>query len=144
MRFYQQKFFILKKLLGSTAFEARWAEGRRTGLDEALIAAENFLSTIDLAQINQIGTTPAAHLQSSGHRPEKPAPAAEKNALSELTGRELDVLKLVAKGLTNPQVAQELFLSPLTVNAYLRSIYSKLNVTSRTAASRIALESGLN
>jgi len=50
------------------------------------------------------------------------------------------VLRLVARGLTDAQVAGQLVLSPRTVNAHLRSIYSKLNVTSRTAATRYAVE----
>jgi len=57
-----------------------------------------------------------------------------------LTAREVDVLRLVARGLTDAQVAGQLVLSPRTVNAHLRSIYSKLNVTSRTAATRYAVE----
>jgi predicted ATPase/DNA-binding CsgD family transcriptional regulator len=57
-----------------------------------------------------------------------------------LTAREVDVLRLVARGLTDAQVAERLVLSPRTVNAHLRSIYSKLNVTSRTAATRCAVE----
>jgi DNA-binding NarL/FixJ family response regulator len=57
-----------------------------------------------------------------------------------LTARELDVLRLVAQGLTDQEVAEQLFLSARTVGAHLRSIYSRLNVSSRTAASRIALD----
>ncbi len=57
-----------------------------------------------------------------------------------LTAREVDVLRLVARGLTDAQVAGQLVLSPRTVNAHLRSIYSKLNVTSRAAATRYAVE----
>ena len=57
-----------------------------------------------------------------------------------LTARELDVLRLVAEGLTDQEVAERLFVSPRTVGAHLTSIYSRLNVSSRTAAARIALE----
>jgi DNA-binding CsgD family transcriptional regulator len=53
------------------------------------------------------------------------------------------VLKLVTEGMTNAQVAQELFLSPRTVNAHLNSVYHKLEVTSRSAAVRFAVENGL-
>jgi DNA-binding NarL/FixJ family response regulator len=60
-----------------------------------------------------------------------------------LTARELDVLRLVAEGLTDQEVAARLFLSPRTVGAHLSSIYSRLNVSSRTAAARIALDHGL-
>ena len=51
-----------------------------------------------------------------------------------LSAREVEVLRLVASGLTNPQVAAQLFLSRRTVDQHLRSIYSKLGVSSRAAA----------
>jgi DNA-binding NarL/FixJ family response regulator len=60
-----------------------------------------------------------------------------------LTRRELDVLRLVSEGLTNCQVAERLFLSHNTVHAHLHSIYSKLNVSTRTAATRFAMEHNL-
>jgi predicted ATPase/DNA-binding CsgD family transcriptional regulator len=60
-----------------------------------------------------------------------------------LTTREVEVLGLVAEGLTNAQVAERLFLSPRTVHRHLNSIYHKLGVSSRTAATRFALEAGL-
>jgi DNA-binding NarL/FixJ family response regulator len=60
-----------------------------------------------------------------------------------LTSREVEVLGLVAEGLTNAQVAHRLFLSPRTVEAHLASIYHKLGVSSRAAATRFALEHGL-
>ena len=60
-----------------------------------------------------------------------------------LTAREAEVLRLVAQGMTNAQVAQELYLSPRTVNGHLNYIYRKLEVTSRSAAVRFAVEHGL-
>jgi DNA-binding NarL/FixJ family response regulator len=61
----------------------------------------------------------------------------------ELTAREAEVLRLVAKGLTDAEVAAELVLSVRTVHAHLRSIYRKLDVGSRSAATRYAVERGL-
>jgi DNA-binding NarL/FixJ family response regulator len=60
-----------------------------------------------------------------------------------LTGREVEVLKLIAQGLSDIEVASRLHLSRHTVNAHLHSIYGKLNVNSRTAATRYAVEHGL-
>jgi DNA-binding CsgD family transcriptional regulator len=60
-----------------------------------------------------------------------------------LSARELEVLKLVAEGLTDSQVAQRLYLSPRTVGHHLRSAYRKLGVSSRTAALREAAGRGL-
>jgi DNA-binding NarL/FixJ family response regulator len=69
-----------------------------------------------------------------------PSPSSAAGGLSP---RELEVLKLVAGGLTNAQVAERLFLSPRTVNAHLNSTYHKLGVSSRSAATRFAVEHGL-
>jgi DNA-binding NarL/FixJ family response regulator len=60
-----------------------------------------------------------------------------------LSPREVEVLRLVAQGLTNPQVAQEIFLSPRTVQQHLRSIYNKIGVSTRAAAARWAAEHSL-
>jgi DNA-binding NarL/FixJ family response regulator len=62
---------------------------------------------------------------------------------NNLTKRELEILRLVAQGLSDAQVAERLVLSPRTVNAHLTSIYNKLGVNSRVAATRFAIEKGL-
>ena len=60
-----------------------------------------------------------------------------------LTERELRILKLTARGLTNPQVAQECGLSPRTVRGHLEDIFDKLQVTNRTEAVAAALRLGI-
>jgi predicted ATPase/DNA-binding CsgD family transcriptional regulator len=67
----------------------------------------------------------------------------QQNAAHELTAREQEVLRLVARGMTDAQVAAVLMISPRTVNAHLRTIYSKLDITSRYAATYYALTHGL-
>ncbi len=57
-----------------------------------------------------------------------------------LTAREVEVLCLVAEGLTDTQVAERLVISPRTVQGHLRSIYNKIHVNSRSAATRYAIE----
>jgi DNA-binding NarL/FixJ family response regulator len=52
----------------------------------------------------------------------------------------MEVLRLVARGFTDAQVAEALIISPRTVNAHLRTIYSKLGITSRHAATLFILE----
>ena len=74
-------------------------------------------------------------------QPRKPSvPPAHPAGLS---AREVEVLRLVANGLTSAQVAGELFISPNTVNRHLNSIYGKLGVSSRAAAARFASEHNL-
>jgi DNA-binding NarL/FixJ family response regulator len=60
-----------------------------------------------------------------------------------LTAREVEVLRLVAAGLSDAEAAEQLFLSVRTVNAHLRSVYRKAGVRSRAAAGRFAEENGL-
>ena len=60
-----------------------------------------------------------------------------------LTAREAEVLRLVAQGLTNEQVAEQLVISPRTVNTHLTSIFNKIGVSSRGAATRYAIEHNL-
>jgi DNA-binding NarL/FixJ family response regulator len=57
-----------------------------------------------------------------------------------LTAREVEVLRLVAQGLTDAQIAEQLVISPRTVNNHLTAIYSKIQVSSRAAATRYAME----
>jgi DNA-binding CsgD family transcriptional regulator/tetratricopeptide (TPR) repeat protein len=61
-----------------------------------------------------------------------------------LTAREVEVLRFVAHGLTDAEVAERLSISPRTVGQHLRSVYNKLDVTSRTSAARFAIEHGLD
>ena len=60
-----------------------------------------------------------------------------------LTAREVEVLRLVASGRSNPQIASALFLSQKTVQRHLSNIFAKTGVTSRTAAAAYAFEHGL-
>ena len=60
-----------------------------------------------------------------------------------LTAREVEVLRLVASGRSNPQIAAELVLSEKTVARHLSNIFAKLDVGSRTAAAAYAFERGL-
>lgn len=69
-------------------------------------------------------------------RGERPLPAT-------LTAREVEVLEQLARGLSNRQIAAALFISEKTVARHLSNIFTKLGVTSRTAAAAFAVEQGL-
>ena len=112
--------------LSEEAWEAAFAEGRAMGFEEAVEYAlsEEEPSPSSAAPTEQLSTPVSEH------------PVG-------LTPREVEVLGLVAEGLTNPQVAQKLYLSPRTVQRHLNSVYRKLGVNSRAAATRLALEHDL-
>ena len=76
---------------------------------------------------------------------EKPLPSRQTlpEKYDGLTEREIEVLRSVAQGLTDVQVAERLVISPRTVHSHLNSIYSKLGISSRSAATRYAIEHDL-
>lgn len=118
---YDHGVAVAQAQLGEEAFAAAWAQGRAMTPEQAI-----------------------EYALEEGHEPEEPEePEPSPDYPAGLTAREVEVLGLVAKGMTNAQVAQQLYLSPRTVNAHLNSIYHKLGVSSRGAAVRFAVEHGL-
>jgi DNA-binding NarL/FixJ family response regulator len=73
----------------------------------------------------------------------RPLPGALPSALSSLTERELAVLTLVAKGLSNGDIAAELFLSEATVKTYVSRLLTKLDLRDRVQLAVLAYTSGL-
>jgi predicted ATPase/DNA-binding CsgD family transcriptional regulator len=110
--------------LGEQIFTTTWVQGRAMTPEQVLAA-----------QGRPVPTIPA---------PPPPAPPsaspAPSSAPTGLTAREVEVLRLLAQGLTSAQIAERLMVTPLTVNSHVRSIYSKLGVTTRSAATRYAME----
>jgi two-component system, NarL family, response regulator LiaR len=72
----------------------------------------------------------------------EPIGPARSAPIEPLTEREVEVLRLLAQGLTNKDIAQTLILSVRTIDAHLRSIFGKLNVRSRTEAALWAARNG--
>ncbi|MGR0219799.1 LuxR C-terminal-related transcriptional regulator [Agromyces sp. ZXT2-6] len=68
---------------------------------------------------------------------------AGRHGDGSLTGREVEVLRLVARGITNREIAAELHLSEKTVARHLSNIFTKIDVSSRAAATAYAFERGL-
>jgi DNA-binding CsgD family transcriptional regulator len=106
--------------LGEAAWDVAYAEGREMTFEES----------VDYAlSVEKHPTTPAS----------APAPGYPAG----LTPREMQVLRMVAQGMASAEVAKELFVSTRTVDTHLTSIYHKLGISSRAAATRFALEHGL-
>ena len=104
---------------------------RVTGDEEAATAA--FAAASQL--FDQIGAALEAQLVDGDQAP-RPLPAG-------LTEREVEVLRLVAAGLTNNEIAERLYLSAKTVSRHLSNIFTKIDVSSRSAATAFAFERGL-
>ncbi len=119
----------VRAALGKKAFATHWAEGRVLTLDETLALAGEPASS---AELDLPAMTPA----SSSPRPD----GRSRHREYGLTPRELEVVCLVAAGLTDAQVAERLVISPRTVGKHLQSIYDKLDLHSRSAATRWAIE----
>jgi ATP/maltotriose-dependent transcriptional regulator MalT len=124
--------------LGEAAFLAAWAEGRAM-TPEQVSAIEDtpaLQSEVEAAPPRTVAPEPGRLTQAR-----QPEPTA--SASDVLSAREMDVLRLIATGLSDADVAARLYLSPHTVRAHIRSIYSKIGVASRSAATRFAADNNL-
>jgi predicted ATPase/DNA-binding CsgD family transcriptional regulator len=100
----------VRAALGDQAFSDRWAEGASLSLDDAVAYARRARGTRD-----------------------RPA-----TGWASLTPTELDVVSLVAEGLTNPEIGSRLFISRATVKTHLSHVYAKLDVSNRTELAALA------
>src|SRR5260221_2230872 len=120
---YERCAAAARAQLGEQAFAVAWAEGRGMTWEQALAAR------------GPVTTPRETH-------PTPPAKSAPTSPFG-LTAREVEVLRLLAQGLTDAQIAAHLIISPRTVNTHLKAIYGKIQVSSRSAATRYALDQHL-
>lgn len=117
---YSQNVNAARAALGEQAFSAAYQEGRSFDSQAAIALAERLTLSPEAREL-----TARAKLL-----PDRDA----------LTPREVEVLKLLAEGLSNSQIAERLVISRRTVTTHLTVIYDKLGVKSRSAATRYALD----
>ena len=115
--FHEHTKATIQAQLGVEAFTTARDEGYHSTLEQVL------------------ALTSVMQCPKSASEPSKPLPS-----LHGLTDREMEVLRLVAQGLSDSGVAERLVISPRTVQGHVRSIFNKIHVRSRSAATRYALE----
>jgi DNA-binding NarL/FixJ family response regulator len=116
----------LQTSLGEEAYQREFAAGRAMPLEDAVAAAISLMTTL-----------PADATTS---------PPSAQTTLAEAAGlspREYDVLRLLALGKSNPEIADDLFIGRGTVRTHVSNILAKLGAKTRTEASMIARDRGL-
>jgi predicted ATPase/DNA-binding CsgD family transcriptional regulator len=116
---YERVVDSVRSQLGEQAFTAAWAEGRSMTPEQALAAPEQ---------------APGTHTPVVVSHPSAPTYPGD------LTAREVEVLRLLAAGQTAAQIGEQLVISPRTVSTHITSIYNKIRVNTRSAATRYAIE----
>jgi DNA-binding NarL/FixJ family response regulator len=125
---YESAVAFVRTKLGEKSFAAAWAEGRAMTLADICAALATAIPKPTSAEAVKMETCSGVVPESGRRRASSPV------SLDKLTLREEEVMRLVMLGLTDAQIADKLVVSTRTVNAHLRSIYSKFGVTSRCAA----------
>ena len=120
---YADLMDVARSALGDHRFAEVFAVGQALTLDAAVVDAIDYT----LSEISFDGL----------------APSRVTGSPFDLTSRELEVLRLMADGLTDQAIADTLFISRRTVTNHTGSIFAKLNLSSRTAAVAYAIRSGL-
>jgi ATP/maltotriose-dependent transcriptional regulator MalT len=120
---YEHHIAAARAQLGEQAFAVAWAEGQSMTWEQALAARGPVTIPRETHPTLPMKTPPTAP--------------------SGLTVREVEVLRLLSQGLTDAQIAEQLIISPRTVNTHLKAIYGKIQVSSRSAATRYALDQHL-
>jgi predicted ATPase/DNA-binding CsgD family transcriptional regulator len=125
---YDHAVALARSQLDEPSFAAAWAEGRTMTLEQVCVAR----GPVTMSE-------PLPTSQPTVPPQEKSFPSYYDG----LTAREVEVLRLLAQGFTSAQIAEQLVIGLATVNFHVRSIYSKLGVSSRSAATRYAIEHNL-
>ena len=128
-------FELCRETLGEEAYRSAARHGDTTSPEIHYARLKTILNG-PLPVHSSLPVTHSSVLQS-------PTDAASQPLVEPLTPRELEVLHLIADGLTNQQIADTLFLSIGTVKSYTSHIYGKLGVSRRTQAIAYAREIGL-
>lgn len=130
------------KILGMSTFSersyiSRMIENGASGYLIKSASAEEIAEAINTVQEGKI------YLSLSMEHMARPLSVFPSDTLPALTKREKEVLQLISEGLTNNQVAEKLFISPLTVDSHRKNLLTKLNVNNTASLIKLAVQHGL-
>jgi predicted ATPase/DNA-binding CsgD family transcriptional regulator len=119
---FRQAAAAARRVLGDADYAAAWEAGQRLRPEEVDTEVERVLAVAGVSAV---------------------ATAAGQVGVAGLTSPELDVLRLLVAGRSNPEIGEALFISPRTAQTHVTNILAKLAVTSRTEAAAVAVRDGL-
>ncbi len=139
---YEHAITSVRMQLGEQDFAEAWTEGQLLSLEGISVAR---IKVMDIQHIVPTSSREIVTVQGIPMPTQQATPARKVVSYpDDLTAREVDVLRLLAQGCSDTQIAESLIISPRTVNSHVTSIYRKIQVTSRSAATRYAIEHQLN
>ncbi len=136
---YERAVASSRTFLGAQTFDTVWAKGKAMSLEEALAVPTTSNDAMQAAPASPEAATKHVSQATPTHSTSASSTKAPTYP-DELTAREVDVLRLLAQGWSDAQIAERLVISPRTVNSHVTSIYRKIQVTTRSAATRYAIE----
>ena len=130
------------KILGISTFSersyiSRMIENGASGYLIKSASAEEIAEAIDTVLKGKI------YLSVSMEHIARPLSIIPPDNLPALTKREKEILQLISEGLTNNQIAEKLFISPLTVDSHRKNLLTKLNVNNTASLIKLAVQNGL-
>jgi predicted ATPase/DNA-binding CsgD family transcriptional regulator len=140
---YEPAVASTRTFLGVQTFETVWAKGKVIPLEEVVTVPT---TARDVAQTKPAGPEAASQVVTKNISQAMLAHSTSTSSTraatypDDLTAREVEVLRLLAQGWSDAQIAERLVISPRTVNSHVTSIYRKIQVTTRSAATRYAIE----
>jgi DNA-binding NarL/FixJ family response regulator len=121
-------------------------EALRAGASGFLLkdaSAEELLQAVRVVAAGEALLSPSITRRLIADYARRPPPSERPAALDELTPRELEVLRLIARGLSNRDIARKLVLGDATIKTHVARIFAKLDLHDRTQAVVLAYETGL-
>ena len=121
-------------------------EALRAGASGFLLkdaAADDLLQAIRVIAAGEALLAPSITRRLIEDYARRPAPRHQPDALADLTARELEVMRLLARGMSNTDIARDLYLGDATIKTHVARIFSKLGLHDRAQAVVLAYETGL-